>query len=1656
MSLKSGLLFLLFLFTFHANGIKDMNSQETLAGVKKTHSGHLIEMLRTTKQSSRIKAIFELERHRTRRSTFSHTGVKVCPQETIKEIIASHQAYYKLRVCQEAVWEAFRIFLDRIPDTAEYQSWVSTCQQESLCIADLAKNFSSSQEHLDMVQRRVHLRDEKHQEREVSTVKPEEVTGKASETTTVSREVFTAGPTEVSALSRNLLNETVNDTKVLDTDSELPNTVPDQLVEQVVEFSVTLSNPGYGELLSSPDTPQYQDLAHSLQDQMLHVLDRLPGFKEIRVLGFSEKNANDGPGGLTVRYAVVFETVSPESSSIGYQNIDRVSNTSEQGIGPYSPDDEKMTASIIVPSLQEVVVKALSEETSLPVDFNTISFEPDVTGQPRPTSTPQIAVLEPDSHNELTISTDKSVMDAEKSLPDLPLHPSIKENALETLLGTTVQSPNKEDRVNVGATVLPTPDNIVLVEPFSSATPTIVQITIDHIEDESKLMYINEFSPTTPSQTTAQPVTLHELDETGLVNTHVTDNVKDNTNMPSTDTSGDSAGAGGDNIISGEDNSVTPSNSVPTAAGGEDTSVTPSILIPSAGGEDERVTPSISILNSGGEDNSVTPSDSVPTTGDVEDDRVTPSDSVPTAGDVEDDSVTPSDSVLTAGDVEDDRVTPSDSVPTAGDVEDDSVTPSDSVPTAGDVEDDRVTPNDSVLTAGDVEDDRVTPNDSVLTAGDVEDDSVTPSDSVPTAGDVEDDRVTPNDSVLTAGDVEDDSVTPNDSVLTTGDVEDDSVTPSDSVPTAAGGEDTSVTPSISIPSVGGEDHRVTPSNSVPTAAGGEDDRVTPSISIHNSGVESHSITPTISILNSGVENDRVTPSDSVPTAAGGEEGSATQSNSISKADVGKHNVTASGPDPKDTAVQDGDSPSASLRKPVIEGDSVIQSESVPNTTFIPSTDSLPSGVRLVEPVPETSTQILLVTTSVKGLPIQSTRENSDVLLPVTTLSTITLQPPTERIIIFQQDEDTDNIISEEDKKRTDTLLEGEESKEDIPDLSKPAVPDEDENLVFLVTTSSPPVNIEDITMQEKTDSSELLPEQDGDSVFPSEGPLLVSPTFEAPEDLDSSLTSSSTGGDVTVGPSTTEQEKAESNTQATRSPTEAVPLTILSETAVEEPTESSVQEAATSVAPFVVDHRAPKPTVEESEPTAQTIAPTRTDESGEFETEVQDITAELDRIDVVSTETIDELDYSGGYPFLKEDHPFESTASPPLKYLTTPSMTTASKGKELVVFFSLRVTNLMFSDDLFNKSSPEYKSLENTFLELTQFTHHKDWPNLGPSSKSETGRQRTLASIPLLPYLQSNLTGFKQLEILNFRNGSVIVNSKMKFAKSVPYNVTQAVHCVLEDFCNAATKRLDIEIDSRSLDVEPADQADPCKFLACNEFARCIVNRWTKEAECVCAPGYLSVDGLPCQSVCSLQPDFCLNGGQCEIIPGHGAACRCPVGKHWQYHGERCTELVSQPVDAFVFIASLVGCLTFVFAVIGVLILINRKCIRTRKTVTLVHTHSPYTFESTVRVNPVFENEDAPLTRVPSLHCPSSIAAGPSELAEQETLETIENIHLSIEIPRYLYTTRPDKLVSEMVDFHHCMPQSETWQLSRSSEYGTSCCPLGRASDGECYEVTVL
>ena len=44
-----------------------------------------------------MRQIFDLAKHRTKRSAFFPTGLKVCPQESMKQILASLQAYYRLR-----------------------------------------------------------------------------------------------------------------------------------------------------------------------------------------------------------------------------------------------------------------------------------------------------------------------------------------------------------------------------------------------------------------------------------------------------------------------------------------------------------------------------------------------------------------------------------------------------------------------------------------------------------------------------------------------------------------------------------------------------------------------------------------------------------------------------------------------------------------------------------------------------------------------------------------------------------------------------------------------------------------------------------------------------------------------------------------------------------------------------------------------------------------------------------------------------------------------------------------------------------------------------------------------------------------------------------------------------------------------------------------------------------------------------------------------------------------------------------------------------------------------------------------------------------------------------------------------------------------------
>ncbi|XP_071225875.1 interphotoreceptor matrix proteoglycan 1-like isoform X2 [Salvelinus alpinus] len=1103
------------------------------------NSMHLVELLRTTKQNSNVRTIFDLEKHRTKRSAVFHSGVRVCPQETINEVIASHQAYYKLRVCQEAVWEAFRIFYDRIPGPTEYTTWVHTCQHESLCLSDLASNFSNSEEHMSMVYRKMNLGDERQSTRMVAattTATPEvaDITG-PEEAQTATPEP--PAPVTSVASVPDAPEVTVEEETAEEEDSELPNVVPEQPVEEIVEFSIDLVDPGYKELLDDPDSPQYVDLSHHLQDQMLHVFDKLPGFKDINVLGIR-------PGAVTVHYSLVFETISTEVS-----------------------EDDTGTPVSAVPSLWERVAKALSEQASLPVDLQSLNFEP-VKVIPLTTRRIEEAVEEvieyssaPSIHNDLEIAIDEPEIAGEKPRLDVPLGPVEKKNALVTLLDSTddeeeevEEEKAQPERGDVPYIYEDVDENEfkATAEPEEEVPFITHMIETIHAIDEGTGELVRDYFPTPPAEdSAAEPSVPEEYPEPPFGNLVPTNGYLvlppeglDITSVPEIESIETDAPAElPPNLIS-EEKAVVEEEAEPTP--------TPQILLPTA--TEELSDPGLPVTTL---------------------------------------------SAIT------------------------------DQPTTEAIEDLEVEEN--------------------LILNEEEEDEEPEEEVVEQSG------------------------------------------PEEEVVELSGPEEEVVEQSG-------------PEEEVVEQSGPEEEVV--EVSEPEEGVVE------VSEPQEGVVE-------------------------VSEPQEGVFEVS----EPQEGVVE------------VSEPQEGVVEEPEEEVVDVPE----PEEEVVEEPEPEEDVN----------------------------------EPPAEEIKIIQP------LDSAED-----TLF-GEEM-----------YPVEEDNIV----------PIEDQSPEE--DMEEQLPEFPGyEDIYPDEAVDTVDQSDHSPEVSEVELAPLPGDREVEIAvtaepiPDSSPTPPAESDT---------VPEVDETESASElQPMEEDAEEPAVVV---INEEEAEEEVIDVSEPEDEIV---------------QDLADEFDQMDLVSTEAIDLPDASG-YPLAPEEHPFETTASPPLRYLTTPSMTTASKGRELVVFFSLRVTNMKFSDDLFNKSSSEYRSLENTFVEL------------------------------LLPYLQSNLTGFKKLEILNFRNGSVVVNSKMKFSKSVPYNVTQAVHCVLEDFCNAAAISLNIEIDSHSLDIEPADQADPCKFLACNDFSRCVVNRWSREAECLCDPGYITLDGLPCQSICVLQPDYCQNGGQCEIVPGHGATCRYP------------------------------------------------------------------------------------------------------------------------------------------------------------------------------------
>ena len=72
----------------HGSEIKDIDNAPRIEATKNTAKTYKV---------STMRRIFDLAKHRTKRSAFFPTGVKVCPQESMEQILASLQAYYRLR-----------------------------------------------------------------------------------------------------------------------------------------------------------------------------------------------------------------------------------------------------------------------------------------------------------------------------------------------------------------------------------------------------------------------------------------------------------------------------------------------------------------------------------------------------------------------------------------------------------------------------------------------------------------------------------------------------------------------------------------------------------------------------------------------------------------------------------------------------------------------------------------------------------------------------------------------------------------------------------------------------------------------------------------------------------------------------------------------------------------------------------------------------------------------------------------------------------------------------------------------------------------------------------------------------------------------------------------------------------------------------------------------------------------------------------------------------------------------------------------------------------------------------------------------------------------------------------------------------------------------
>ncbi|XP_073673076.1 uncharacterized protein impg1a isoform X2 [Garra rufa] len=1562
MSLKCGHLFTLFFFIVSVTGIQGrsrLNPSETL------HTTTLTNLPNPLKQNSGMRTIFEMEKHRIKRSEFFHSEVKVCPQETMREVIASHQTYYTLRVCQEAVWEAFRIFLDRIPSSLEYQKWVHKCQHDSMCISDLAMNFSNSQEHIDMIYRRVNMNSEK-LERNIT----EEPTTDGAQRMEGSEEVLTeAAVDEFVPTDQSTTVSTTTGTSTASQELDLHNVVPEQPVHQVIEFSITLLDYGYQEILRDTNSPQYHDLSRHLQDQMQHAFADLPGFMNVSVLKISEAEAPKGAGGLSAVYTAVFETTTPTIVDV---NLDIGTVVSSTGQG-----------------LKDMIVKALSKKASL-LDLNSLTFEP---------GKDQFSTIIPvteTSEDIITESFDQHTygdLSFPTKLPKTEVHFSSddNENIVENIFDPTLNTDNTTTVKSESETADPLSDAVIIHQ-----LETIKEENVELInemfqvppveeapsEDHSKPVVIadkdNNLAPTSSAASSELPLSEQQLKTTEKPTPDSDFNLN---TLPEDDIILHLVTTA--HILFTTATTASPRSEQPKMAVTTDFSIT---LQPST----EPIDPITEVTDSNEIPEVPQPVD----TGMVVNEKETivvmaePEDETKSEVDLPKVQVVTTETVEVTGSTKDTEVTEDIVV-----LEDQVLQPEEvTIVTETHAEYGTLEPvGTAVLPEPEDEIGKSTKQDEVAEPEEkvIETEPeviVESNDDVQEHKTDEEIKVKQEDDVQATKKPGTETVQPEEELHLTEEIE--------KVEPGREGDESELADVVEYESsIKTEQPAVEITSEIPKTTEGSTKPLLEMIKI-----KPPEISFTETYLVKDIDYYQLENGDNLPfvpvasVQPGTDIGEPEHMEDFGVEDqLPRPQINEGGLEIPDLVTEEKNTePEVADVLPTISATSESLTEMITESASKKDKDltSVVGGTEephLKEREEDTVTKGDLVEQETASLPMEklatdppltSSPADLDLKVVLTDLSVVTPTPlekdydsPTEKVqstvvqelpsVVGNTDEPP-LTETEEDTLTEDLLVEQEEAASLPMETHAPltTTPAEFELFDVVLTDVSnvmpTPLEKDYVSPTEKVPSTvvqdllSVVGGTEGPQLTETEEDTLTEELFiEQEETASLPMVTLATDPSLTITPADLELFKqVVTPSKDNNSPNEKVQSTVvqdlpflvggteepyLTETEEDTPTEGVLvkQEEETASQPMETlapltttpadfepfdvvltdasvvtatflekDYDSPTekvqstvvqeinftktendkvlnvvteevvltdvtvitPTSLEKDYDSQTekIQPTvaqdvvfgsENDKVLNVETEdpfihLKDLATELDQIDVVGTETIDLLSYDNGYSFPNEGYPLETTKAPLLKYFTTPSMTTASKGKELIVFFSLRVTNMMFSEDLFNKSSEEYRSLENKFVEL------------------------------LLPYLQSNLTGFKKLEILNFRNGSVVVNSKAKFAKSVPYNITQAVQYVLEEFCDAAAQSLDIKIDSHSLDIEPADQGDPCKFLACNEFSKCVVNLWTKEAQCLCDPGYVTVDGLPCQSLCVVQPDFCLNGGECEIVPGHGAACR--------------------------------------------------------------------------------------------------------------------------------------------------------------------------------------